>query len=43
MGGIMREVCNAFVSPLKQPTVPQMMQMFRDLRRDSRRNSEERW
>jgi len=35
--GIMGEVCNAFVSPLKQPTVPQMMQMYRELRRDSGR------
>jgi hypothetical protein len=35
--GIMREVCNAFVSPVKQPTVPQMMQMYRELRRDSPR------
>ncbi len=33
--GIMREVCNAFVSPVKQPTVPQMMKMYRELRRDS--------
>ncbi|MBZ5665188.1 MAG: hypothetical protein LAO30_11345 [Acidobacteriia bacterium] len=30
--GVMREVCNAFVSP-HQPTVPQMMKMYRDLRR----------
>lgn len=30
--GVMREVCNAFVSP-NQPTVPQMMRMYRDLRR----------
>lgn len=29
--GVMREVCNAFVGP-DQPTVPQMMQMYRDLR-----------
>jgi hypothetical protein len=35
--GIMREVCNAFVSPVNQPTVPQMMKMYRELRRDSRR------
>jgi len=35
--GIMREVCNAFVSPVKQPTVPQMMQIYRELRRDSGR------
>jgi hypothetical protein len=30
--GVMREVCNAFVRP-DQPTVPQMMRMYRDLRR----------
>jgi hypothetical protein len=30
--GVMREVCNAFVTP-NQPTVPQMMKMYRDLRR----------
>jgi len=35
--GVMREVCNAFVSPEKQPTVPQMMKMYRELRRDSTR------
>ena len=35
--GIMREVCNAFVSPVNQPTVPQMMKMYRELRRDSGR------
>jgi hypothetical protein len=35
--GVMREVCNAFVSPGKQPTVPEMMKMYRELRRDSRR------
>ncbi len=35
--GIMREVCNAFVSPVKQPTVPPMMKMYRELRRDSPR------
>jgi len=29
--GVMREVGNAFVRP-KQPTVPQMMKMYRDLR-----------
>jgi hypothetical protein len=28
----MREVCNVFVTP-NQPTVPQMMKMYRDLRR----------
>jgi hypothetical protein len=33
--GVMREVCNAFVSPAKQPTVPQMMRIYRDLRRNS--------
>jgi hypothetical protein len=37
VGGIMRELCNAFVSPVKQPTVPQMMKMYRELRRDSGR------
>ena len=35
--GVMREVCNAFVSPVKQPSVPQMMKMYRELRRDSQR------
>jgi len=35
--GVMREVCNAFVSPVKQPTVPQMMKMYRELRRDQAR------
>src|SRR5437588_830797 len=35
--GVMGEVCNAFVSPVKQPTVPQMMEIYRELRRDSRR------
>jgi hypothetical protein len=30
--GVMREVCNTFVRP-NQPTVPQMMKMYRDLRR----------
>lgn len=35
--GVMREVCNEFVSPVKQPTVPQMMRMYRELRRDSGR------
>lgn len=29
--GVMREICNAFVGP-DQPTVPQMMRMYRDLR-----------
>jgi hypothetical protein len=37
VGGVMREVCNAFVSPGKQPTVPQMMKMYRELRRASPR------
>jgi hypothetical protein len=37
VSGVMREVCNAFVSPVKQPTVPQMMAIYRGLRRDSRR------
>jgi hypothetical protein len=32
MRGVMREVCDAFVRP-NQPTVPQMMKMYRDLRR----------
>lgn len=35
VAGVMREVCNAFVNPVKQPTVPQMMAMYRELRRDS--------
>jgi hypothetical protein len=30
--GVMREVCNAFVRP-EQPTVPQMLKMYHDLRR----------
>ncbi len=25
--GVMREVCNAFVSPARQPKVPEMMKM----------------
>jgi len=32
VSGVMREVCNAFVRP-NQPTIPQMMKMYRDLRR----------
>ncbi len=32
VSGVMREVCNAFVKP-NQPTVPEMMKMYRDLRR----------
>jgi hypothetical protein len=32
--GVMGEVCNAFVSPMKQPTVPQMMEVYFELRRD---------
>jgi hypothetical protein len=32
--GVMREVCNAFVSRGTQPTVPQMTKMYRELRRD---------
>jgi hypothetical protein len=35
--GVMREVCNAFVNPVQQPTVPQMMNMYRALHRDSGR------
>src|SRR5262249_44327471 len=30
--GVMREVCNAFVIPAKQPTVPEMMEIYRELR-----------
>ncbi|MFZ0956496.1 MAG: hypothetical protein WAN60_09145 [Candidatus Sulfotelmatobacter sp.] len=37
VGGVMREVCNAFVSPGKQPTVPEMMKMYRELRGASTR------
>jgi hypothetical protein len=37
VSGVLREVCNAFVSPGKQPTVPQMLKMYRELRRDSGR------
>ena len=33
--GVMREVCNAFVSPVQQPTVPQMMKMYRELSRNA--------
>lgn len=33
--GVMREVCNAFVSSGSQPTVPEMMTMYRDLRRNA--------
>ena len=33
--GVMREVCNAFVSPWSQPTVPEMMKMYRELRRNT--------
>jgi hypothetical protein len=32
--GVMREVCNAFVTPGRQVTVPEMMKMYRELRRD---------
>jgi hypothetical protein len=35
--GVMREVCNAFVSPVKQPSVPEMMKIYRELRRSSPR------
>jgi hypothetical protein len=35
--GVMREVCNAFVSPRHQPTVPEMMKMYHELRRTSPR------
>jgi len=35
--GVMREVCNAFVSPARQPRVPEMMRMYRELRRTSPR------
>jgi hypothetical protein len=35
--GVMREVCNAFVSRGTQPTVPQMMRMYRALHGDSER------
>jgi hypothetical protein len=31
--GVMREVCNAFHSPGKQPAVPEMMAMYREMRR----------
>jgi hypothetical protein len=34
VSGVMREVCNAFISSAKQPTVPQMLKMYRELRRD---------
>ncbi len=33
--GVMREVCNAFVSSGTQPTVPSMMKMYRELHRTS--------
>jgi hypothetical protein len=32
--GVMREVCNAFVSSGNQPTVPGMMKIYRELRRN---------
>jgi len=32
--GVMREVCNAFVSSRIQPTVPQMLRIYRELRRN---------
>jgi hypothetical protein len=32
--GVMREVCNAFVSAGNQPTVPEMMRMYREMRRN---------
>ena len=35
--GVMREVCNAFVSPARQPRVPEMMRMYRELRHTSPR------
>src|SRR6202035_1938190 len=31
--GVMREVCNAFVSAGSQPTVPAMMKIYRELHR----------
>ena len=31
--GVMREICNAFVSLQSQPTVPEMMKIYRELRR----------
>ncbi len=37
VSGVMREVCNAFLSPGEKPTVPQMMRMYRELRRNSQR------
>src|SRR5262249_30371341 len=33
--GVMREVCNAFVSRRNQPTVPTMMRMYRELQKNS--------
>jgi|SRR5437588_5070458 len=30
--GVMREMCNAFEGPVKQPTVPEMMRIYRKLR-----------
>ena len=33
--GVIREVCNAFVSAGSQPTVPEMMKMYRELRRNA--------
>lgn len=33
--GVMREVCNAFVSAGSQPTVPAMMKMYREVQRNA--------
>ncbi len=33
--GVMREVCNAFVRPGSQPTVPEMMKVYHELRRNA--------
>jgi hypothetical protein len=33
VGGVLREVSNAFVSSIRQPTVPEMMRIYVSLRR----------
>jgi hypothetical protein len=37
VSGVMREICNAFVSSGNQPSVPGMMKIYRDLRRSQQR------
>jgi hypothetical protein len=35
--GVMREICNAFVSTTSQPSVPEMMRIYRELRKGQQR------